>query len=347
MKLIVATSIPPFVDNTAICFAYRLVRRLELSGHEVELFHIPFTEHPDDVLQQLLALRLLDIGQHGDRLIVLHTPGHLLRHPRKILWFVDRCRGAHDLLGSKYQTFAGSSEDIACRRAILSANTVALREASKLFCASQAVRDRLALFNGVDAEVLYPPLLSPEDVHTDGPGKYLLYFGRLSRHKRQWLAIESLRFTNSAVKLVIAGCPEPGGDYYLRELSGIVARHNLEDRVSIIPRWIEEGEKAELFAKCLAVINLPLHEESCGFVSLEAYAARKALLTTTDAGGMSELVANGISAIVTPPDPELIAQAMDRLQAEPHVAVLMGEAGAGRVAELGISWDHIMACLLS
>jgi glycosyltransferase involved in cell wall biosynthesis len=347
MKLIVATSFASLANISACRFADWLVRRLEFAGHEAELLQIPLTENPDDVLQQFLASRLLDLSQHGDRLIALRAPGHLLRHPKKIVWFSHHCRSAHDLYGLEYQSIAESSEGIARRRAILSADNVALREASRLFCSSKTLRDRLARFNGVDAEVLYPPLFSHASFHTNGPGEYLLYFGRLTRHKRQWLAIESLRFTKHAVKLVIAGCPERGGDYYVDELCGMVARYRLEDRVSIIPRWIQEGEKAELFAKCLAVVHLPFHEDSGGYIPLEAYAARKALLTTTDAGGTCELIADGVSGIIMRPDPEQIAQAMDRLQADRSAAALMGEAGASRIADLGISWDHVVARLLS
>lgn len=161
------------------------------------------------MLDQLLALRLLDLTQHGDRLIAVRTPSHLLRHPRKVTWFIHHYRSAYDLWGTKYQTLPDTPESLAYRGAIVNCDNVGLRECTQVFCNSIVVKDRLLRFNNVSANVLYPPLLDPGRFRCGSYGDYLLYLARLTHHKRQWLAIEALRYTRTPVKLIIAGCPTP------------------------------------------------------------------------------------------------------------------------------------------
>jgi glycosyltransferase involved in cell wall biosynthesis len=228
----------------------------------------------------------------------------------------------------------------------MAADNLALREATKLFCNSAVVRYRLHKFNGIDAEVLYPPLRDGEFHYADC-GDYLLYLARLTPHKRQWLALESLRRTRNPVRLVIAGRPDPGAEFYLDELRGLVARYTLEDRVTLLANWVPESDKVDLLARCLAVLYFPFDEDSYGYVSLEAHAAAKPVLTTTDAGGTNELIADGINGFVTPPDPDLIAQAMDALYENRTGAATMGRAGSRRVGELGIGWERVVNRLLS
>ena len=347
MKIIIATSAVPFVEGGSTYIVKWLAQKMREAGHEVELFEFPFQENYVEMLDQMLALRLLDLTEHGDRLITVRSPSHLLKHPAKVVWFTSHYREAYDLWGTQYQGIPDSPGGLAYRAAIMAADDCGLAEASRLFCNSCVVRDRLRSFNHVDAEVLYPPLLAPDQFYNEGCGDYLLYCSRLTHQKRQWLAIESLRHTASAVKLVIAGCPDPGADWYLEQLYRLVEKYRLEDRVSIIPRWISEQEKIALFARCLAGMYFPIDEDSYGYPSLEAHAARKSVLTTTDAGGTNELIVSGTNGFVTPPDPELIAGAMDQLYNNRTMAQQMGEAGWRRVTELGIGWDRVLAKLLS
>jgi glycosyltransferase involved in cell wall biosynthesis len=222
-----------------------------------------------------------------------------------------------------------------------------LGEAVRVFSNSKVVRDRLKTFNDIDAEVLYPPLFSPERFYSTAPGDHILYFGRLTRHKRQWLAIEALRHTTTSVKLTIAGRPDPGEEGYLTDLRALVAKYRLADRIDFFGDWIPEARKLDLYAASLAVAYFPLDEDSYGYVSLEAMAARKPVITTTDSGGVNELIVDGLNGLVTPPDPEMIGAAMDRVFMTRNETVCMGEAGPARVDALGIGWDRVCERLLS
>ncbi|HEY2017601.1 MAG TPA: glycosyltransferase family 4 protein [Bryobacteraceae bacterium] len=347
MKIIIATSVTPFVEGGATYIVDSLSRQLESRGHEVEILRFPLSEKYPELLDQLLAFRLMDLTQHGDRLITIRTPAHLLKHPSKVVWFIHHYRSAYDLWGTKYQGIPDTPEGLAYRDAIIAADNVGLREASGLFCNSAVVRDRLKKFNGVTAEVLYPPLSDPDRFHSAETGDYLLYFARLTHHKRQWLALESMRYTRSAVRLVIAGAPDPGEELYVDDMRRLIEKHGLGKRVTLLSRWVSEPEKIDLFAKCLGVVYFPFDEDSYGYPSLEAHAARKPVLATTDSGGTVELVVNGRNGFITPADPELIARAMDALYDDPAQAQQMGEAGAQRIAELGINWERVVTRLLA
>ncbi len=339
MKIVIATTFTPFVESESTRIVEGLDQNLKQRGHDVETFHFPFSDHPGEVLEQLTALRLIDLSQFGDRLVTIRTPSHLLKHPNKVAWLLQHDLNAHD--------WSGTPEDEARRQAILSADSIGLRESSRIFCSSVVAKNRLTGFHAREAEVLYPPLLREDQFHCAGYGDYLLYFSRLTRRKRQWLAIESLRYTKTPVSLVIAGASGPDGEPYVAELRNLIHRYHLNDRVTLLPGWVPDDRKLELFSGCLAGLYFPLDDDSYGYSSLEAHASRKAVLTTTDAGGACELIADGLNGLVRPPDPPAIAEAMDFLYTNRPAAQQMGAAGNARMKELGMNWDHVVARLLS
>jgi glycosyltransferase involved in cell wall biosynthesis len=345
-KIIVASSAMPFVQGGAHLMVDWLTRTLIDHGHQVETLELPFSPRWEDWLEQMLAFRLIDLSQHGDLLIAIRPPSYLLRHPNKVLWFIHHLRSAYDLWGTRYQDLPYSPEGLRHREAVMRADGVALAEAKKVYCNSHVVAQRLAKFNQIQAEVLYPPLFRPERFRSGPMGDYLLYVSRLTHHKRQWLAIEAMRYAQTPVKLIIAGKPEPGEEAYAAELRSLIERYHLERRVTLLDRWIAEEEKITLLAECLAAIYLPLDEDSYGYASLEAHHAGKAIVTTADSGGTLELVQHGVNGVVTDPDPEALAAAIDELYRDRSLAERMGQAGQKRIAELGISWDRVIARLL-
>ncbi len=347
MRVIVATSVYPFVEGSATLIVDWLAQMIREEGHEVELLKLPADPNYSTMLDQLLAYRLLDLSQHGDRLIAVRTPSHLLRHPCKILWFIHHHRSAYDLWGTPYQDIPNTPEGIRYRDSIRQADFVGFQDAKRIFCTSHVVADRLKKFNGVDAEVLYHPLLQPEAFRTASYGDYILYLSRITHHKRQMLALQALQCTQSPVRLMIVGPVDPDSASYLRELQAMAESSGLADRVSIIPNWIPEQEKIELLASCLAVTYFPFDEDSYGYPSLEAHHSGKAVISTADAGGTRELIVDGENGFLPPPDPEAIGRAMDRLYYDRELARRMGEAGRARIATLGISRRNVLDKLLA
>ena len=126
-------------------------------GHEVDTVEIPFHSAWDTMLEQMLAIRLMDVSEAADVLVAIRTPSYLLRHPNKRLWFIHHHRGAYDLWGTPYQDIPSTPEGLAVRHAVVAADELYLREAQQIFTNSQIVADRLREFNDLEGHVLYPP----------------------------------------------------------------------------------------------------------------------------------------------------------------------------------------------
>ena len=84
----------------------------------------------------------------------------------------------------------------------------------------------------------------------------------------------------------------------------MVDKYKLKDRVTIIDQYISQARKADLFASALGCIYIPYEEDSYGYVTLEAYHARKPVITCADSGGTDVVVLDGKTGFMVPPDPK-------------------------------------------
>lgn len=344
MKIVVASSFVPFVDGGGRFIVEWLVERLRAHGHRVERIYLPFVDISEAILEQTLAYRLMDLTASADRLIAIRPPAHVIPHPNKVLWFIHHFRAFYDLWDSDYRSLPDRPESHAFRRRLWHMDDIALREARRVCTISKVVAKRLRDFNRVDSEIVYPPLNRPERFRCDGYGGEILCFSRVENHKRQHLLIEAMRFVRSSVKLRLCGTglsPE-----YHRALVAQVARHALQDRVTIDYRWVSEEEKIDLFARALAIAYVPFDEDGCGYSLLEAAPARKAVVTVADSGGVTELVEDGVNGAIPPPDPAAIAAVFDRLYLDRPLARRMGEAHAAHIAGMDITWDRVLDRML-
>jgi glycosyltransferase involved in cell wall biosynthesis len=344
MKIIIVTSIVPFVEGGAESLTQWLADALEQRGHEVDVFTIPVNGHTELLPGQMVGLRSMDFTGFGDRLIAIRTPSYLVRHHHKILWFIHHHRPAYDLW-DEYPDVARDADGWEFRRMMFASDEVALAEAKQIFTNSERVRDRLRHYNGVDAEVLYPPL--PHDASAK-PGPYEDYVFSISRiepHKRQLLAVEAMALTETPVRLVLAG--KGSNDEYAERINSRVRELGLPDRVTFLNERVSDETKWSLMNNAMASVYLPHDEDSYGYVGLESAAARRPLVTTTDSGGVLELVRDGVNGFVTEPEPAALARAFDTLFRDRDQAARMGAAHAGRLQEMNIDWNHVVERLLS
>ena len=345
MKIVIATTFEPFLSGGDSVLVDSLETTLTEAGHEVETLRFPFRPWYPDMLDQMLALRLFDLSDAGERLIAIRTPSYLIRHPQKVLWFIHHHRSAYDFWGTPYGDIPNTPEGRRYRSAIWNADALAFREARAIFTNSQVVSQRLQSFNQVPSEVLYPPLLHPERYVHRECGDSLVYVSRMVRHKRQHLAIEALSHTHTPVRLTVAG-PSPD-TAYRAELVALAERHGVTSRLDFLPEWIDDTRKQDLLANALGALYLPWNEDSYGYAALEAQQASKAVITTTDSGGALELIADGVNGLVVKPDSKSIAAAMDRLFTDRRLAIRLGAGGPPRIAELGITWPRVLQKLLA
>lgn len=340
MKIALCSSFVPFSFGGARFIVDWLETKLIEHGHAVERIYLPFVETPDTMFEQMMSYRLLDLTDTADRVIALRPPAYMIPHPDKVLWFIHHIRVFYDLWGSEYCPVPDTPAGRAVRDQLVTADTVALREARRIFTNSQVVSDRLKTFNGLDSEVLYPPILDPGRFHCAEYGDEIVYVCRVEHHKRQHLLVEAMAHVRTPVRLRLCGSANDG--LYADRLRALIETLGVADRVRFENRWISEEEKAAALSTALAAAYLPLDEDSYGYPSLEASHARKPILTTTDSGGVVELVQDGLNGFVRDPDPHALAEAMDRLYRDRAGTRTMGHAAERRVGDLNITWDHVL-----
>lgn len=344
MKIALCSSFIPFLPSGARNIVEWLQAMLEKEGHQVERVYLPEVDAPDLLFQQMAAFRWIDLSA-ADRVICFRPQSHLIRHPHKILWFIHHLRVFYDLWDTPYRAYDDDLRHRGLRDALHRADTAALREARHVFTNSQVVSDRLRHFNGIDSEVLYPPVIGAERFHARGHNDEIVYVCRLEHHKRQHLLIEAMAHTRTPVRLRLCGASISNA--YPDTLREQIAAAGLQGRVMLENRWISEQEKVDVLADCLAAAYLPLDEDSYGYPSIEASHASKALLTTSDSGGVLELVRDGDNGLVAAPTPQSLAAAMDRLYTDRQRTVAMGARALARLDELNISWSHVLKRLLA
>jgi glycosyltransferase involved in cell wall biosynthesis len=341
---LVASTFVPFIEGGGRMIVRDLVHAIRERGHEVDTVEIPFVSVWDRMLEQMLAIRLMDVSEAADVLVAIRTPSYLLRHPNKRLWFIHHHRGAYDLWDTPYQDIPSTPEGLGVRHAVVAADDLYLREAQRIFTNSQIVADRLREFNDLEGHVLYPPLGEPERF-VPGPAEdYVFYPCRITGHKRQHLAVEAAAHLASDARVVIAGAAD--SPEQLRPLHETIARNGLQDRVQVISRWISEEEKADLISRSIGVLYIPFLEDSYGYVTLEAFQAHKPVITCSDSGGTLEIIEDGVNGLITEPDPVALAAAIDCLRLDPSEAAAMGEHGREILREMDISWDRVVTSLL-
>jgi glycosyltransferase involved in cell wall biosynthesis len=330
----------PFSHGGAEVLAEQLVDELNARDHQAELVTIPFKWYPGArVLDQAFLWRLLDLteadGRPIDRVIATKFPAYVVRHPQKVVWLVHQFRQAYEYDGTDLGQFDESAEGRALRRKVHELDRVALGEARKVFATSRNVAGRIERSTGIAAEVMPHP---PQELRfrCEDYGDFILSVNRLDRAKRIDLLLEAAAATPE-VRVVIAG---DGPDR--SRLEEVARRNGLNGRVEFAGR-VPDEELAALYARCLAVYYAPI-DEDFGMVPYEAFLSEKPVLTTTDAGGPLEVVADRETGIVTAPEAAALAEACSFLRAHPDEARAWGRAGKS-IAER-VTWDDCIDRLL-
>ncbi|WP_043343783.1 glycosyltransferase family 4 protein [Belnapia moabensis] len=345
MKIgIVSTAVPLIFGGGRFIVDWLQEKLLE-HGHNVEVVYLPYTDEVDQILPQMAAFRMIKLDDYFERVITIRPPAHMVQHPRKVVWFIHHLRFLYDLWQTPYCPVADDPAGQALRAAVMAADTAALGEAHRLFTNSRVVGNRLRHFNKLDSEILYPPILRPEIFRAGTYGDEIVSVCRVQHHKRQHLLVEAMAHTRTPVRLRLCGASTDPA--YVAELHNSARRLNVADRITFETRWISEQEKAERLATALASAYLPFDEDSYGYPTIEAAHARRCTLTVSDSGGVPEFVTDGVTGLISNPQPAAVAQSFDCLYTNRLLAQRLGEAASERVAELGITWDRVIAKLLA
>ena len=343
MRVAVLNNCVPFLEGGAEHLADALVIKLREYGHQATLVRVPFRWNPPEkILDHMLACRLMRLP-NVDLAVAFKFPAFYIPHPNKVLWILHQFRQAYDLWGTPYQDLPDSLRGTTIRDAIIKADNTYFREARKIYTNSTVTGDRLRRFNGIDSEVLLPPLLQDAMYMSKPHEDFIVCPGRVNGAKRQLLLVQAMKHCRTAVKLVVAGKPETEAD---REgINKEIAAAGLAGRVTFIDRFITDEEKVDLLSRCLAAAYIPYDEDSYGYVTLEACLSHKAVITCTDSGGIDMLVREGDTGFITAPEPKALAAAMDRLYDNKPKTIAMGDRAFEHAASFGINWDTVIKTL--
>jgi glycosyltransferase involved in cell wall biosynthesis len=333
MRIAVVTSSPPLVEGGHMVIARSLVQALREAGHQADVVVTPQNRFGRQA-SSYIATWLTDVrttnGQPIDQVISLRYPSYAVRHPRHVCWLNHTMREYYDLWDrfSNTLTRRGRIKEGIRRRAIHAADRMLLTwNVRRLFVQSKTIQERLRIWPSLKSTVLYPPPPQRE-YRCDQYGDYIFMVSRLTPLKRADLLIRALATPDGAgIRAVIAGDGEE------REVLGrLIGSLNLDDRV-VLTGPLTDGQLLDHLARCRAVCFPPLQEDY-GFVTAEAFASGKAVVTCHDSGGPAELVRDGVQGFVSDPTPHALAAALRRLMKDQLLAETMGAEARKSAAQL-------------
>ena len=343
-RITIVTSHPTLSQGGHLVITQALERALREAGHEAAIIYTPearfgalasayWTTWRTDVRQ-------VHSGLPVDQVISLRFPSYAVRHVQHTCWLNHRMREYYD----RWEPFKRSlsyrnviKESVrrqvvhACDRFLLTC------QVDRMFAQSKTIQGRLAKWGGVASKVLYPP--PPQrQYRSDGYEDYLFALSRLTPLKRIGLLLESLNQPETAgVRCLIAGDGEERVALQMR-----IDQLGMTGRVKLLGR-LSETELLDHLSRCRAVCFPPLAEDY-GFVTVEAFASKKAVITCFDSGGPAELVKDGVNGLVCSPTAAALAVGIQTLMDDRDLAERYGSAGHD-VAR-GLSWEKVVARLV-
>lgn len=342
-RVLVLESQTPFVRGGAEILVRQLTIALQSHGYDAEIVSIPFRDDPrEELMAHAAAWRLLDLTRALDRpvdlVIATKFPTYVVRHPAKVAWLVHQHRAAYELCGTPFSNFDHGERDVGLRRRLLELDTRTLGECVRRYAISRTVSARLQRYNGLDAEPVYHPPQLARQLRPGPYGDYVLTVARLERIKRIDLAIDAFKHVPPPVRLVVVG---DGSER--RALEARADQLGLGDRVSILG-GVFDDQLVDLYAGARAVLFAP-YDEDYGYVTLEAFLARKPVITATDSGGTLEFVDDGGNGFVVEPTAEALGAAIARVADDANLAARLGEQGFERART--ITWDGVVERLVT
>lgn len=354
-----------------------------LPGFLAEMIKLPCREDDfPGLLDAYERFSKLDLS-HFDRVITCKYPAWITPHHCHIVYMYHPLRGVYDLYpfplhGNVLKELPAPLQDLAdllgksepgrddlgdlfalCRRALkhkalpsslfrlpgplvreivrfLDRIALAPGQIKRYFALSRTVAGRENYFPAnAPVEILHlpSPLENLVDNATDGESGYFFTASRVNAVKRIDMIISAMAWVRGDVQLKIAGTGP--------ELDNLRCRAADDGRIEFLGH-VPDEMLARLYAHALAVPFVPFNEDY-GLITVEAMRNGKPVITTSDAGGVCELVRDGHNGLITAPDAAALGKAMNRLALDRDLARTLGANGRRSVERL--RWDNVAAAL--
>lgn len=184
---------------------------------------------------------------------------------------------------------------------------------------------------GVNTDLFGPPAAP----RPDAPDPFTWFCcARLNRVKGHDTLIEAAsllraRHPGRPFRIRIAGEDEGGGSGYHRDLDAMIGQAGLGDVVELLGSVTQGAVRDEL--RSADGFVLASRHEPLGVAYMEAMACELPVIGT-DAGGVCELIVQGQDGLLVPPgNAQALADAMERVMADPVLRRSLGTAARGRI----------------
>ena len=337
-RILVCEAQTPFVTGGAEFHVRSLVDALIRHGYKTSIVSLPFKSYPkEEILPHAAAWRLLDLSESNresvDLLITTKFPTYCARHPNKVSWLIHQYRPAYELCGTEFSDFHHTELDIGLREQLIKLDCAMLAECKRVFTNARNTSNRLQRYNGLASEPLYHPPRLAGHLRSGAYGDYFLSVGRLEAIKRIDLLVKAMRWVDPSVHLVVVG-----DGTQRKPLEALAEELDVSNRVEFRGTVADE-DLITLYEGALGVAYAP-YDEDYGYVTLEAFLARRPVVTAIDSGGTLEFVEDGVNGLVCESEPEPLAASINRVAADRSLAPSLGAAGFERARQ--VTWDGVI-----
>ena len=184
---------------------------------------------------------------------------------------------------------------------------------------------------GVAVDIINHPT-DLEDLTTKSHD-FIFTASRLESLKRIDLLIRAFKKVKTGMRFLIAGT---GG-----QQDQLKALAKKDGRIEFLG-FVTDEQLVDYYSRALFVPFIPF-DEDYGLITIEAMKSKKAVLTTSDSGGVNEFVKNDYNGIIADPDETSLCQAMQYLVDRKQETVKMGENAYETVAH--INWNNMAAAI--
>ena len=197
--------------------------------------------------------------------------------------------------------------------------------------------------NGIDTSEYAPDAATwvLDRYGIDSGRPYVIFVGRITRQKGVPVLLRATSGLDRQAQLVLCAGQADTPELQAEVTELVEGLRATRSGVIWIPEMLPKPEVIQLLSHA-TVFACPSVYEPLGIVNLEAMACGTAVVASRT-GGIPEVVADGQTGLLVPPDqPEPLAAALNTLIRDPDRAAAMGQAGRKRaVAEFG--WPAIAA----
>jgi glycosyltransferase involved in cell wall biosynthesis len=321
----------PRPDRTTFGGAERfyigLREALRERGYDAEIIEVFAPERSySEILSNYVRCSDLDLSRFS-AIISTKAPAHACSHRIHLCYLQHLIRVYYDMFDLHFLDKSTALYEE--RKTIWRLDSALLQPSrvGKVLCIGNEVVARLALYNEIDAELLYQGLPFRGTVAQESSEDYVLFLSRLHPWKRPHLALDALRLVRSSVRLVMAG----EGEEFESLRQRVVRDALLRDRVVLLGR-VSEARLPSLYRRAKAILFIPIREDF-GLIMVEAFNNERPVITCSDSGEPARVLRRFNPGIVVEPSATAIAIALDRLAGNPAAADGYGRRGRDCLSE--------------